>query len=217
MSKLRSHPGRSAAEFLPDATSVSALRRAAVDCRGCDLYLRATQTVFGEGATRAALMLVGEQPGDLEDRAGHPFVGPAGNLLNRALAEAHIARDEIYVTNAVKHFKWDAQGKRRKHKRPSSAEVAACRPWLTAEIQAVHPRIVVCLGVIAAQSILERTVRLTAEGGKFHDSQLGILIFLTMHPASVLRQPDEKERDAQFLRLVHDFKLVRQKLLSLHP
>jgi len=206
---------KSASAFLPKVKTLPALQKAAGDCQGCDLYRRATQTVFGEGSPRAALLFVGEQPGDMEDRAGHPFVGPAGNLLHKALNEAKIPRQEVYVTNAVKHFKWEPLGKKRKHKRPSPSEVAACQPWLVAEISAVSPVIVVCLGVIAAESVLGRAVRLIDEGGKFHQSEFGPLAFVTIHPSLVLRQPEKKDREAQYARLLHDFKEIRKKLLTL--
>src|SRR5678815_4294748 len=138
---MAKQPARSAAQFFPAKRTLTALRAAAASCKGCDLYQHATQTVFGEGSSRAKVILLGEQPGDQEDRSGHPFVGPAGKLLDKALAEAGLARDEVYVTNTVKHFKWEPQGKRRKHKRPSAAEMAACRPWLEAELQVIRPEI----------------------------------------------------------------------------
>src|SRR6266568_1413595 len=151
----------SAAEFLPKRHTLENLRAAARSCEGCDLYKNATQTVFGEGAKDASLMLVGEQPGDMEDRQGHPFVGPAGRLLDKALAEARIPRDEVYITNAVKHFKWIQRGKRRLHQKPSIRQVVACKPWLEAEIEVVHPKVIVCLGATAALSMVGRTVRIT--------------------------------------------------------
>jgi len=215
MPSIRPRERNSAAAFLPKTKTLPALKKAAADCRGCDLYKRATQTVFGEGSPNAALLFVGEQPGDMEDRMGHPFVGPAGNILNKALEDAKIPRQEVYVTNAVKHFKWEPQGKKRKHQRPSAEEIAACRPWLVAEIAAINPVIVVCLGVTAAESMLGRTVRLNVEGGKFHESEVGPLMFVTMHPSSVLRHPEKPQRDAQYARLVEDFKQVRKKLLTL--
>ena len=153
-------PARSATPFIPARLTVPALQEAASSCTGCDLYKQATQTVFGEGAGHAEIILVGEQPGDQEDRAGHPFVGPAGKILDKALAEAGIARHDVYVTNAVKHFKWEPQGKRRKHKKPSAAEIAACRPWLEAEVKVLGPHVIVCLGVTAAQSVFGKLVRL---------------------------------------------------------
>jgi len=167
MAKLRQS---SAADFLPKQRTLESLRAAARSCKGCDLYKNATQTVFGEGPKDATVMLVGEQPGDMEDRQGHPFVGPAGRLLDKALAEARIPRDEVYITNAVKHFKWIHRGKRRLHQKPSIRQVIACKPWLEAEIQAIHPKVVVCLGATAALSMVGRTVRITQERGKFFDT-----------------------------------------------
>ncbi|MEP6887733.1 MAG: UdgX family uracil-DNA binding protein [Nitrospirales bacterium] len=158
---------RSAADFIPPKPTLSNLRQAAKQCTGCDLYQRATQTVFGEGASHAKIVFVGEQPGDQEDLQGHPFVGPAGRLLDKALVEVGIARNEVYITNAVKHFKWEPQGKRRKHTHPSAGEIAACRPWLASEINALHPRILVCLGATAAQSVLGKVVRIHEARGQF--------------------------------------------------
>jgi len=159
-------PARSAARFIPVKLTIPRLQQAASACTGCDLYQRATQPVFGEGSTHATIMFVGEQPGDQEDRAGHPFVGPAGKILDKALAEAGIEWESVYVTNAVKHFKWEPQGKRRKHKKPSASEIAACRPWLEAEEQAVKPQVIACLGVTAAQSAFKKTIRLNDLRGR---------------------------------------------------
>lgn len=181
---------RSAVPFLPAKHSLATLRRAAADCQGCPLYLRATQTVFGSGAAKAAFMFVGEQPGDVEDQLGKPFVGPAGKLLDEALAEANIRSAEVYVTNAVKHFKWTPRGKRRLHAKPSAREVAACRPWLEAEVAAVGPRLIVCLGATAVQSVIGRTFRLTRQHGEVVESLLGRQTLATYHPAAVLRAPD---------------------------
>jgi uracil-DNA glycosylase len=205
---------KSAADFLPAKPTLSRLRDAASGCTGCELYKNATQTVFGEGAGRAMVMFVGEQPGDQEDRQGHPFVGPAGSLLNKALAEAGIPRTDTYVTNAVKHFKWEPQGKRRKHKRPSPAEMRACRPWLEAEVQEVRPKIIVCLGVTAAQSVLCRTVTLAKERGSFKKTDWAPETFVTIHPSSVFRHPEKPQRDEEYRRFVEDLKLVRRKLLA---
>lgn len=205
----------SAVPFLPKSGALPALKKAAAGCRGCDLYKRATQTVFGEGHAHVSLILVGEQPGDVEDRKGRPFVGPAGSLLDKALEEAGLDRNDVYVTNAVKHFKWEPQGKKRKHKRPSAEEVGACRPWLEAEIEAIKPAMIVCLGVTAAQAMLGRTIRLNVDGGKFHENVQGSLIYITMHPSSVLRHPDKGERAAQYARLVEHFKQIRQRLMRL--
>ncbi|MGQ0811733.1 MAG: UdgX family uracil-DNA binding protein [Nitrospiraceae bacterium] len=207
--------GRSAADFLPSIATLSNLRRAAAACRGCDLYQRATQTVFGEGAGHANVVLIGEQPGDQEDRTGHPFVGPAGRLLDKALSEAGISGKDVYVTNAVKHFKWKPLGKRRKHKRPSAVEVAACRPWLVAELKVIRPTIVVCMGVTAARSALRRTVRLNTDGGKFHQTEWSMNTFVTIHPSSVLRHPEKTQQELEYRRLVHDLKLVQARLLDM--
>src|ERR687883_799285 len=163
-------PRESAAESIPDRPTLRTVREAALDCRACDLWKTGTQTVFGEGASRAYVMLVGEQPGDQEDLSGKPFVGPAGKLLDRALEEAGIDRSKVYVTNAVKHFKWQARGKRRIHQKPNWSELAACRPWLDAELEVLKPRVVVCLGSTAAQALLGRDFRVTRERGKVLDS-----------------------------------------------
>lgn len=201
----------SAADFLPDQLTLESARDASKACKGCDLYRDATQTVFGEGASTARLMFVGEQPGDVEDRQGHPFIGPAGRLLDKALAEARIPREEVYVTNAVKHFKFIQRGKRRLHQKPVVRQVMACRPWLEAEIELVQPKVIVCLGATAAQSMLGRNVRITQERGKFIplDSRE---VFITAHPSAILRLRESSERDEEFNRLVAEMKLVRPKL-----
>lgn len=201
-----------AAAFLPSTLTLPALRNAAASCQGCDLYKTATQTVFGEGPARATLLLVGEQPGDQEDVAGHPFVGPAGRLLDKALKEAGIARDEVYVTNAVKHFKWEPQGPRRKHKKPSAAEIAACRPWLEAEIQSLEPRAILCLGVTAAQSIFGKSVRLNELRGRPLTTPLAQALFVTTHPSAILRGPDPADREEAYRRFVEDLRLVSAHL-----
>jgi uracil-DNA glycosylase len=185
---------RSAADFLPEIESLSNLIEAAKHCEGCDLYKRATQTVFGEGRSTAQIILVGEVPGDQEDLAGKPFVGPAGRLLDDALAEAGINRKIVYVTNAVKHFKWEPRGKRRLHAKPSAREITACRPWLEAEIRTIEPRTIVCLGATAAQSLLGRTFRLTQHFGEAMHSQWAERVFATYHPSAILRAPDHDER-----------------------
>jgi DNA polymerase len=169
------------------------LRREAADCRACPLWRNATQTVFGEGPSRALVMLVGEQPGDQEDRRGHPFVGPAGRVLDEALADAGIPRDQAYVTNAVKHFKWKARGKRRIHDKPSWSEVAACRPWLEAEVAALSPKVIVALGATAARAVVGRTVAITRERGQPLDCDLAPLVVATFHPSAVLRAQDRRE------------------------
>src|SRR5438093_12211828 len=169
----------SARDFLPAERTLETLRDAARSCKGCEIYKNATQTVFGEGPQNASVVFVGEQPGDQEDRQGHPFVGPAGRLLDKALAEARIPRDEVYITNAVKHFKWIQRGKRRLHQKPSIRQVVACKPWLEAEIEVVHPKVIVCLGATAALSMVGRTVRITQERGKFFDTDSGAVVFTT--------------------------------------
>lgn len=198
----------SAEAYLPDGSrSVGALRAAAERCEGCDLHQRATQTVFGEGRVRSPLlMLVGEQPGDIEDRTGRPFVGPAGKLLNEALDAVAIDRRSIYVTNAVKHFKWEGRGKLRLHKSPSAREVAACRPWLLAEIAAVRAKILLCLGATAAQSLLGPSFRVTKQRGEVQRGPDGQLIVATVHPASIIRIGDEEERREAFDHFVDDLR-----------
>jgi uracil-DNA glycosylase family protein len=197
-----------AAAYLPEQRSLPHLREAVRSCRGCDLYKNATQAVFGEGAARAELMLVGEQPGDKEDLAGRPFVGPAGQLLDRALEEAGIDRAQTYVTNAVKHFKWQARGKRRIHQKPTWSEQMACRPWLEAELAAVKPRVLVCLGATAAQSLLGRDFRVTRHRGELLDSQLAEHVTATIHPSAILRQQDEESRQAELAAFVDDLRVV---------
>jgi uracil-DNA glycosylase family protein len=186
--------------------SLTALRRAARDCRACDLWKNATQTVFGEGASKASIMFVGEQPGDQEDLAGHPFVGPAGKVLDEALLEAGIDRNEVYVTNAVKHFKWspDERGKRRIHKKPRSSEINACRPWLDAEISLVKPEVLVCLGATAAQALLGIDFSVTRQRGELIESPLAPKVVATVHPSSVLRAPDHNARELQMKEFVRD-------------
>lgn len=206
---------KTAANFLPVKRTLDSLRAAAQSCQGCDLYKNATQTVFGEGPKDASVILVGEQPGDMEDRKGHPFVGPAGRLLDKALTEARIPRDEVYITNAVKHFRWIERGKRRLHQKPLIRQVTACKPWLDAEIEAVHPKVVVCMGGTAAQSIIERTVRITQERGKFLGSDGGAAVFITIHPSSIYRLSEPEQREEEYRRFVAEMKLVERKLRSL--
>lgn len=203
---------RSAAIFIPTKLTVPALQKAASSCTGCDLYKQATQTVFGEGAGHAEIILIGEQPGDQEDRAGQPFVGPAGKLLDKALAEAGITRQDVYVTNAVKHFKWEPQGKRRKHKKPSAAEIAACRPWLEAEVKVLTPRVIVCLGVTAAQSVFGKIVRLNELRGKPWNTVMAPNVFVTVHPSAILRHPEAVQRDEEYRRFVDDLRRIKQFL-----
>jgi uracil-DNA glycosylase len=208
----------SAEDFLPARRSLPALKSAVQQCRGCGLYAHATQAVFGEGARGAPLMLVGEQPGDREDVAGHPFVGPAGQLLDRALEAAGIDRAQAYVTNIVKHFKWKrttssaAPGKRRLHDKPSRYEVTACQPWLEAEIDQVRPRIVVCLGATAALALLGESFRVTRQRGQLFESTLGPLITATVHPSAILRARDAATREDEMDRFVRDLREVAGRL-----
>ena len=190
--------------------SLRAVAKAARECRGCDLWPRATQTVFGEGPRSAAAVFVGEQPGDKEDLAGHPFVGPAGRLLDEALVEAGIDRDRVFVTNAVKHFKWRASGKRRLHVRPNSAEIAACRFWLELELRLVKPEIVVALGATAGQALLGPEFRVTRERGKLRSSPLAPRVIATVHPSSILRAPDDASRVAELRAFVRDLRVVAE-------
>jgi DNA polymerase len=195
-------------DLLPARPTLAAVRGAAAGCKACDLYLRGTQTVFGEGPSRAKIMLVGEQPGDAEDTAGHPFVGPAGRLLDRALEEAGIDRREVYLTNVVKHFKWEPRGKRRIHAKPNASEVGACRPWLETEIALVKPRVLVCLGATAAQALLGKSFRVSKQRGERVPSLLAPIVIATVHPSSILRAPDEAARRDEMTRFVADLKKV---------
>jgi DNA polymerase len=203
---------QSAARFIPVKLTIPSLQQAASTCTGCDLYQRATQTVFGEGSIHTTIMFVGEQPGDQEDRAGHPFVGPAGKILDKALAEAGIERESVYVTNAVKHFKWEPQGKRRKHKKPSASEIAACRPWLEAEVQTVKPQVIACLGVTAAQSAFQKTLRLNDLRGRPWSTPIASNVFVTVHPSAILRHPEAAQREEEYHRFVEDLKRIKQFL-----
>jgi uracil-DNA glycosylase len=205
-------PARSAADFLPPKRTLQALTVASRDCRGCDLYAGATQTVFGEGPAGAEIMLIGEQPGDREDVLGHPFVGPAGRLLDRALEAAGIDRTTVYVTNAVKHFKFEPRGKRRIHKKPNAEEIRACNPWLEAELAAVKPKVVVCLGATAAQAVIGRSFKVTQHRGEFVDTRLDPLVTATVHPSSILRSPDDRTREAETQAFVRDLKAVASAL-----
>jgi len=191
---------------VPDSSSLSVVAKAARSCTACPLYRHATQTVFGEGPKGATLMLLGEQPGDQEDLAGKPFVGPAGKLLDRALEEAGIDRTQVYVTNTVKHFKWEPRGKRRIHKKPNSREIAACRPWLEAELRLVRPKLLVCLGATAAQSVFGPSFRVTRDRGKVLESELAPKVLATVHPSSLLRQPDEESRAREYALFVADLR-----------
>jgi uracil-DNA glycosylase len=195
-------------------SGLEALRSAAAGCRACGLWEQATQTVFGEGQKRAWLMLVGEQPGDREDRSGAPFVGPAGELLDRALIEAGIDRREAYVTNVVKHFKWRPRGKRRIHQRPNREEIDACRPWLDAELSYLRPRVIVCLGATAAQALIGRSFRVTRERAQLRESEFGPPITATVHPSSILRAPDDETRRAAFSEFVDDLREIARQVQS---
>jgi uracil-DNA glycosylase family protein len=208
----KDQPPDSAAEFFPTRKSLKAFREAAADCKACDLWKRGTQTVFGEGSRRAEILFVGEQPGNEEDLTGHPFVGPAGRLFNDALTEAGNNRSQTYVTNVVKHFKWEPRGKRRIHKKPNSSEMAACRPWLEAEIGLVKPKIIVCLGATAAQALLGPKFRVSKQRGQFIESTLAPYILATVHPSSILRAPDDETRHLEKRRFIDDLKKVAQVL-----
>jgi DNA polymerase len=204
----------SAADYLPDKRTLPILRDASKKCKGCDLWTKGTQTVFGEGASHAKVLFVGEQPGDKEDLSGKPFVGPAGALLDKALVEAGIDRREVYVTNAVKHFNWEPRGKRRIHKKPSAMHIAACRPWLDAEIAAVKPRVIVCLGATAAQALLGKTFKVTQRRGEPIPSDLAPYILATVHPSSILRAPDEESRHEELAKFIQDLNQVSKALES---
>ena len=205
-------PGEPVSELIPDRPTLGGLREAAAGCKACDLYKRGTQTVFGEGPRKAEVMFVGEQPGDAEDLAGRPFVGPAGRLLDRALEEAGIDRSIVYVTNVVKHFKWEPRGKRRIHSKPNAAEIRACRPWLETEIALVKPRVVVCLGATAAQALLGNAFKVSRQRGEFVPSSLAPLVTATVHPSSILRAPDDETRREEMSRFVRDLRAVAEKI-----
>jgi len=196
----------SAPQLFPQAESLDDLRARAKHCKACELWRNATQTVFGEGADSSKILFVGEQPGDQEDLQGRPFVGPAGKLLDSALEEAGIAREKTYITNAVKHFKWEPRGKRRIHKKPNGAEIAACRPWLDTEIAILQPEVIVCLGATAAQALLGREFRVTQHRGEIMKSSLAPFIMATVHPSSILRAADEESRQAEMERFIGDLK-----------
>ena len=202
----------SAADLVPDRPTLAKVREAAKGCHACDLYKRATQTVFGEGAPKASLMLIGEQPGDVEDQTGHPFVGPAGKVLDRALTDAGIDRTQVYVTNVVKHFKWEPRGKRRIHAKPRASEIAACSPWLETELALVKPQAVVCLGATAAKALLGAGFSVMARRGEFVESPLAPLVMATVHPSSILRAPTHEARDEAMEQFVADLKTLAQRL-----
>jgi uracil-DNA glycosylase len=208
-------PALHPALLVPAAAGLEAARTVAATCTACPLYLRATQTVFGEGRSRAPLMLVGEQPGDREDLAGKPFVGPAGAMLDKALNEAGIDRERVFVTNVVKHFKWKPSGKRRLHERPNAAEVRACRPWLDLELEMVRPDLLVALGATAAQAILGRDFRITEDRGEIRDAiDHGPRVMATFHPSAILRARTPDDRERMYAALVGDFDLAAQAIDS---
>ena len=202
----------SAAELIPKHPTLADMREAAAGCRACDLWQHATQTVFGEGPGRARIMMIGEVPGDQEDRQGHPFIGPAGAVLDKALAAAGIDRSEVYVTNIVKHFKFEPRGKRRIHKKPNAFQIAACRPWLDAELAVIRPEIVVLLGATAAQGILGRNFRVTKHRGQWVQSKIAPFVLATVHPSSILRTQDEESRHREMAQFIADLKPVAQQL-----
>ena len=204
---------RSALDYFPDTINYSSLKAASAGCMGCDLYKYATQTVFGEGRIRAsAVMFVGEQPGDEEDLSGHPFVGPAGRLFDKALAESGIDREQTYVTNVVKHFKWKPRGKRRIHEKPRAGEIRACEPWLAAELQIIHPKILVCLGATAAQALLGKDFRVTKMRGIWLESKHARKTLATVHPSSILRAPDALAREEQYAEFIRDLATVAKEI-----
>ncbi|HEV2400030.1 MAG TPA: UdgX family uracil-DNA binding protein [Candidatus Sulfotelmatobacter sp.] len=203
---------KNAAALIPPRPTIPILQKAAKHCKACDLWKLGTQTVFGEGPSRARVMFVGEQPGDSEDLAGHPFVGPAGRLLDEVLAEVGVGRSEVYVTNVVKHFKWVAaqRGKRRIHKKPRLSEIEACRPWLEAEMHVVKAEVLVCLGATAAQALLGKNFRVTRDRGTLIKSDLAPYVMATTHPASILRAPDPRAREQQRQDFIRDLKKVAE-------
>lgn len=205
-------PGQPVSDLLPDRPTLPGVRKIAAGCKACDLYKRGTQTVFGEGPPKAELMLVGEQPGDAEDLAGHPFVGPAGRLLDTALEEVGIDRSQVYVTNVVKHFKWEPRGKRRIHAKPNAAEIGACRLWLEVEIALVKPRVLVCLGATAAQALLGKSFKVSQQRGTVVPSPLAPIVSATVHPSSILRAPDDETRREEMRRFVKDLRTIAREI-----
>jgi DNA polymerase len=202
----------SAADFLPERTTLPAMREAVQDCRGCDLYEDATQAVFGEGPEKARVVMVGEVPGDKEDLAGRPFVGPAGAMLDKAIEDSGLIRDDVYITNVVKHFRFEPRGKRRIHKKPSAEQIRACMPWLEAELSRVGPEVLVLLGATAAQAILGRSFRVTQQRGEFIESPLAPLVTATIHPSAILRTETDEERQEAFDGFVRDLRVVARAL-----
>src|SRR3954466_1401196 len=213
--RLGGVPPETAAPLVPPRPTITKLQEVARTCQACPLWKTGTQTVFGGGSRTAKVVFVGEQPGNDEDLAGKPFVGPAGKLLDKALVEAGIKRDEVYVTNVVKHFKWEPKGKRRIHKKPSGKEIAACRPWLEAELEVLKPKVLVCLGATAAQALLGKEFRVSQQRGQFVESELAEHAVATVHPSSILRAPDDETRHAEMARFIADLKKVAKVIRGL--
>lgn len=209
---MATKPVASAAPWVPDQPTLPLLQAASRNCEGCDLFRHATQTVFGEGPADAQVVMVGEQPGDQEDLSGKPFVGPAGKLLDRAMAEAGVDRTQIYVTNAVKHFKFVERGKRRIHGKPSGIEISACSPWLEAELAVIQPEVIVCLGATAAQSLMGRAFRVTLHRGTFFPHRWAKALMATVHPSALLRMPEPARREEEYRLFVRDLALIRKRL-----
>ena len=203
---------QTAAPLVPERATIDRLQEAAAGCRACDLWRTGTQTVFGDGSRVARIVFVGEQPGDEEDVQGRPFVGPAGRLLDKALVEAGIDRRDVYVTNVVKHFKWEPRGKKRIHKKPNGREIRACRPWLDAEVRALDPGLIVCLGAAAAQALLGSKFLVSKRRGEFIETAGGATLFATVHPSSILRAPDSETRAVEYARFVADLRLLAEWL-----
>jgi uracil-DNA glycosylase family protein len=205
-----SYPG--AEHFFPKRVNLTSLKEAAKGCKGCDLWKIGTQTVFGEGKARSRVVLIGEQPGNQEDLAGEPFVGPAGRLLDSALEQAGIDRELAYVTNVVKHFKWTPRGKRRIHQKPKAKEIAACYPWLEVELDVIKPRVIICLGATAAQILLGRKFLVTKQRGQWVESKYDAKVMATVHPSSILRAPDEKKREDQLREFIKDLRFAAKEI-----
>jgi uracil-DNA glycosylase family protein len=208
-------PIQTAAPLIPPRPTLNKLRDASAECKACDLWKTGTQTVFGEGTQKSLIMFIGEQPGDKEDLSGHPFVGPAGALLDKSLEEVGIDRSKVYVTNVVKHFKWEPRGKRRIHKKPNAAEITACRPWLHSEINVVRPRAIICLGSTAAQAVIGPKFRVSVQRGIFVPSDLAEFVTATVHPSSILRAPTDEARHAERARFVEDLRKIREAIREL--
>jgi uracil-DNA glycosylase len=206
-----------AAPLVPSRPTLHKLKIAAAGCQACDLWRTGTQTVFGEGKPTSTVMFVGEQPGNYEDLKGRPFVGPAGGLLDKALEEAGIDRSKVYVTNVVKHFKWEPRGKKRIHKKPNAAEISACRPWLQAEVDVIKPRVIVCLGSTAAQAIIGPKFRVSTQRATFVSSPLAPFVTATVHPSSILRAPSDEQRRAEMARFIADLKKIRKAIEEGEP